>query len=109
VSRGQTSPVGTERLASNGYRYIKVAERGWMLKHWLIWEEANGRQVKKEEEQIRFLDGDRNNLVPSNLVSIPKGTATLRKRIAQVQAQIEERQAYLEYLQSELAKHSVSV
>ena|SRR5690348_9423700 len=109
MPRGQTSPVGTERVADNGYWYVKVEERGWVLKHWLIWEEHNGRQVDKSAEQIRFLDGDRRNLSPENLISVPKGTTTLRKRIAQVEAQIEERQAYLKYLQDELAKHSVNV
>lgn len=104
MGRGAASEVGTERTAPNGYQYVKVAERGWVLKHWTVWEEANGRQVDPEKEQIRFKDGDRSNLDPSNIISIPKGQVQLRAKLARLYVQRDEVIAQIEYYERELAR-----
>lgn len=100
--RGEPAPLGTERKAKNGYWYVKVKERGWVLKHWLIWEKTHGRRIEPSKETVRFADGDNQNMTPSNIVVIPKGTSTPRKRIAYIEARIAELLAEKEYWQSQL-------
>ena len=67
MPRGQTAPVGAETTNQNGYRHRKVAGRGWVAVHVLICEERLGRELLPNEF-VKFLDDDRRNLDPSNLV-----------------------------------------
>lgn len=61
-------PVGTEVKNTNGYTIIKVANPDkWIPKSHYIWQKYNGRKVKKGE-QIVFLDGDKTNFDPENLI-----------------------------------------
>jgi hypothetical protein len=101
MARGATSAVGTERTSPNGYVYVKTLDRGWVLKHWLVWEAANGKRVT-ENLQIRFVDGNKRNLSPANLIAIEKGKVTLRRRIATLEARIADDTAELELLKQEL-------
>lgn len=103
MSRGQAAEVGAERTAPNGYCYVKTAERSWVLKHWLVWEAANGRRVRPDE-QVRFVDGNKKNFTPTNITVIPKGKVGIRKKLARVIAQIEELQAMKTYYERELTK-----
>ena len=64
--RGQTSAVGEERTAPNGYHYTKTKE-GWRLTHHLIAERMLERALKSNE-RVTFKDGDRANLSEDNLV-----------------------------------------
>jgi hypothetical protein len=108
VPRGQVSEVGDKREAANGYHYTKTADRGWVLDHWLIWEEANGRKIDPAVEQVRFLDGNKHNLLASNIIVVPKGTGRLRRREAQIVATILEKQAELAYVRKLLAQATAS-
>src|SRR6266542_1239969 len=82
MPRGHKSNVGDIRVARNGYHYTRV-EIGWRLTHHLLAEEKLGRNLASNE-RVLFDDGDRNNLDPTNLRVVIKGTASL----AQVTAQI---------------------
>ncbi|MCO7125095.1 HNH endonuclease [Sporolactobacillus shoreicorticis] len=63
-------PVGTEKMKSDGYMYIKIADPGkWRQKHRLIWEKANGRPIPKGHKLI-FGDGDRLNFDLNNLILV---------------------------------------
>jgi len=65
-------PVGSERLGSDGYWMIKVAEPNvWKLKHRLIYEEHYGPIPKGKI--IIFLDGNKSNFEIENLMCITKG------------------------------------
>jgi hypothetical protein len=88
--RGAPAPVGTERIAANGYHYVKTSNRGWVLKHWLVWEETSGRKINPAFDTVRFKDGDKHNFEPGNIEVLPKGTSTPRKRLAQIEARIQE-------------------
>lgn len=66
MPRGQKSQVGEERVAPNGYRYIRM-RHGWELKHRVIVENRLGRPLG-DDERIRFADNDRTNLHPDNLI-----------------------------------------
>lgn len=106
MPRGQTSEVGAQRESANGYRYTKTHDRGWVLDHWLVWEEFAGRKVNPTKETIRFRDGNKHNMEPTNLTAIPKGTATLRKREAELMAKIKDYQDELAYVQKQLSASS---
>lgn len=106
MPRGASSEVGTERIAANGYTYVKVEDRGWVLKHWLIWEQREGRQVDPLRDMIRFKDGDRTNFDPSNIIGIPKNHAQLRAKIARLEVAAAEIEAQLKYYRDELTKRT---
>lgn len=92
MPRGTTSKPGEVRVSQNGYSYTRT-EIDWKLTHWVIAEEKFGRPIDASAEQVYFKDGDRKNLEPSNIGVRPKGTSSLRKRLAKLEAQIAERQA----------------
>lgn len=88
MTRGRTSEVGEERTSPNGYRYRRV-EEGWELVHRLIAEQKLGRKLN-DNEYATFVDGDKTNLKPSNIIVRLRGRASIRRRIAQLNARIEE-------------------
>ena len=64
-------PVGVEKLRSDGFIKVKVAQPDkWEKKHVLVWEAANGPMPSKS--CIMFLDRDRSNCDLSNLICISK-------------------------------------
>ena len=64
-----TKSVGTERVDTEGYVYIKVAEPDvWRLKHRVLWEEVNG--PIPENYKLIFADGNRQNVSIENLVLV---------------------------------------
>jgi hypothetical protein len=65
MPRGKKAATGEERVAPNGYHYIKTKD-GWRLKHHILAEEALGRPLK-DSERVSFKDNDRTNFDPENL------------------------------------------
>lgn len=64
-------PVGSERIAKDGYIEIKVADPNkWRLKHNVIWEKANGPIPKGHA--ILFADGNKRNLNLNNLLLVSR-------------------------------------
>lgn len=104
MPRGKASPVGTERTAQNGYIYVRVAERGWVLKHWLIAEGVLGRLIDSNVESVKFLDGNKNNFDVHNLQVTPKVNKSLRARIAALEAKISDLREKKILLEEELAR-----
>lgn len=106
-------PIGSERLDRNGYIEVKVREHSpvpcsnkcWVMKHRLVWEEANGRRLKPGEV-VLFCDGDRTNLDPENLVAVTQAENIGLYRIGRPYADRETLMDALEIvrLQSEIAK-----
>lgn len=71
-----TRAVGEERVTRDGYIEVHVAQHRserandqWVMKHRLVWEEANGRALRPGE-MVVFADGDKRNLDPGNLVAM---------------------------------------
>lgn len=64
--------VGSERIDTEGYTLIKIAEpRKWALKHRIIWEEFHKKKVPRGSAII-FADGDKSNLNIENLICVTK-------------------------------------
>lgn len=72
-------PVGSERPTKDGYVVVKVApyptvpqsKDNWRFKHWVVWEDANGRKVP-DGWTVVFCDGDIRNFDPGNLEALPR-------------------------------------
>lgn len=68
--------VGSERVNSDGYIYVKVAQpNDWKAKHRLVYEKYYG-QIPKDHIII-FSDGDRMNTNIDNLILISRGDSVL--------------------------------
>ena len=64
-------PVGTELVKADGYLWRKIAEPNrWKQVHILEWEKRNGRIPKGM--CLTFLDGNRRNTDPGNLLLISR-------------------------------------
>jgi hypothetical protein len=88
MPRGAEAPIGAERVAPNGYRYRKM-DYGWELVSRVLMIEKIGRPLR-EDEYVAFIDGDKTNIVIENLEIRIRGKASLRKRLAQVEARLAE-------------------
>jgi hypothetical protein len=64
--RGRKANVGDTRTSLNGYDYTRT-EKGWQLTHRLIAEDKLGRELEPDE-RIKFIDNDRTNLDPNNIM-----------------------------------------
>lgn len=71
-------PIGYERLSKEGFVEVKVkyglqdgANDNFRMKHHVVWEQANGREIPSGC-RIVFADRDRLNLDPENLVCVSK-------------------------------------
>lgn len=105
MPRGQLAPDGATRTAPNGYHYTKVNGRGWVLTHWLTAEKVRGGEpIDTDKEMVQFVKGfnKKDYANPSAVRIIKKNTSSLRKRIAVVESQIEEKQAELRRLKAQL-------
>ena len=64
--------IGSTRLNADGYIMIKIAEPNkWQLLQRYVWEKENGRKLLKNECVI-FLDGNKENFEPDNLMAIKR-------------------------------------
>ena len=98
--RGTTAKENDERISANGYTYIKAGGT-WRLKHHVLAEKKLGRAIKGNE-RVCFIDGDKTNLKVSNIEVRPKGTGSLRRRKAAIEARIDELKAELDAINAEL-------
>lgn len=66
-------PIGSEKLNSRGEVLVKVNENNkWKLKHHIAYESYYGVKVGRWDKVI-FLDGNRQNFNPKNLVKLSTG------------------------------------
>lgn len=100
VPRGKAAEVGDTNVSANGYHYTRT-EDGWRLTHHLIAEKELGRRLDASE-QVRFKDNDKTNLSPDNVQVIKKGKTSVRRRLARIEAQIQELTAERDLLVKEL-------
>ena len=104
MARGRVSKIGDERVAPNGYHYVKVKDHGpdqWRLKHHTEMEKILGRKLK-ENERVVFLSIDKTDFSPNNLRVQTKGTVNIRRKIKQIEARMEDERRELEYWKNEL-------
>jgi hypothetical protein len=85
VTRGKPAEEGELKVAQNGYTYKKVGNR-WKLLHHVIAEEKLGREIAPDE-MVCFIDKNRNNLAPKNIL-VKKRNKGLRQRKEALEAQI---------------------
>lgn len=106
MTRGQTSEVGTTRVAKNGYHYTKTEDRGWVLTHWLTMEKHLGRQIDTTNETVRFLNkkAKEDPYSLEGLILVKRRAVSLRQRRARIEHRIQELQAELEIIDSEIEK-----
>jgi hypothetical protein len=64
------SPIGTVRTKKNGYAYEKLADGSWEASHRLVWARHNG--AIPPGHHVIFIDRDRTNLAPGNLMLITR-------------------------------------
>lgn len=102
MPRGQAASEGDTRLAPNGYHYTRTATE-WRLTHHIIMEKTLGRKLK-EDERVIFVDGKRSNLDPDNIEVREKGTGSLRRRLAVIEARIAELQAEKDDIEKQISK-----
>ncbi len=77
-------PIGTERINSDGYIDIKIADPNkWKAKHLLIWEEANG--PVPEGYAVIFGDGNPRNFDLDNLVLVSRQQLLVMNRKGLIQ------------------------
>ena len=107
MTRGQVSAVGTEKVAQNGYVYVKTEDRGWVLKHWLVAEKELGRPVDPKEERVIFVDGNRENYEPNNVKVVlrktPPDDRRIRTRLIRTEKRVQEARRLLEQAEQEVA------
>ncbi len=106
MPRGKAAQDGDTNVSANGYHYTR-AKGKFRLTHHLIAEERLGRPIDTSREVVRFKDKDKTNLSPDNVEVIPKGTTSIRARLARVEAQIAELTAQRDLLLKELASESL--
>jgi len=111
MPRGKETVIGTERLAPNGYLYVKT-KTGWRLKHHAIWEEAFG--PIPPNHRVAFKDGDRKNIVPTNLTLKEVGrknnnhNKSLRRELQIVRGLLERAHERLDAVEGELGERATS-
>lgn len=81
-------PVGTERVNTDGYVDIKIADPNkWKAKHRIIWEESNG-PVPRGYVLI-FGDGNRLNVTLDNLILVSKSQLSMLNKHHLIQDDVE--------------------
>lgn len=81
-------PIGTERINTEGYTDIKIADPNkWKAKHHLIWEEANGPIPKNHV--VIFADRNRRNFDLDNLILISRRQLSFLNKHGLIQEDIE--------------------
>lgn len=110
MGRGQTAEIGATRVAANGYHYTKMpshprAQNGWILTHWLTAEKKLGRPLE-ENEMVKFVDKKykKDPYNTDGVIVIKKKTTSLRRRLAQIEARMEELEAERKFIIKELDK-----
>ena len=88
--------MGDTRTSRNGYQYTRTETR-WELSHRLVAERKLGHTIGADE-RVRFIDGDRTNLSPDNLEVHKVKAKTNDKRIAELEAKVEDIEAEIEEL-----------
>lgn len=96
-------PVGYETVDSYGFHKIKVEGcRRMKFKHYVIWERENNATVPKGCI-LRFVDGDKNNLKPENIVCLTRAENVVLNHRGFTDAPIEIRLSLIAIVKLELS------
>ena len=98
MPRGQLSAVGATMISQNGYSHTRTVT-GWRPTHHLIAELAIGRPLTKLD-LVKFKDGDKTNLDPSNIIVVARKTRSANAQLAKLYAQRAEIDAEIQRLES---------
>lgn len=110
----QRRKVGDVVVAANGYSYTYVPgdddKPKRVLTHWLVAEKKYGRPPKADE-QVRFVDGNRRNLNPDNIVYVSKANpvSALKRRRSTLIDKIREYKEELREVEEKLEKAGVKL
>lgn len=104
MARGSAAVDGATNVAKNGYHYTKVDGK-WRLTHHILAEKMLGRALLPDE-RVSFANGKKTDLREDNLIVAKKGTTSLRRRKAQLEARIQELQAELSHVEELIKKGS---
>lgn len=96
MARGNIAPEGATNVSKNGYHYTKQGGK-WRLTHHILAEKMLGRSLF-EDERVSFANGKKSDLREANIIVAKKGTTSLRRRKAQLEARIQELQAELNHV-----------
>jgi hypothetical protein len=66
MSKGKKASPGDTMIAANGYHYTRTPEK-WRLTHHLVAEREILHRELAKDERVVFIDGDRTNIVASNI------------------------------------------
>jgi hypothetical protein len=77
-------PIGSERITHDGFIQVKATATGyppkdWVMKSRLVWEKSRGAKIPKGHI-LRFIDGDKQNLEPSNLLLVSRAEHCVMNR-----------------------------
>ncbi len=79
------APVGSERVNTDGYAEIKVADpHKWRGKHLLVWEAHHGRAVPSGHAVI-FGDRNHQNFDPDNLILVSRAQLAILNKCKLIQ------------------------
>jgi hypothetical protein len=109
---GKHQPVGSTRVAPNGYHYTKVADnkgpesvKNWRLTHHLVAERKLGRALLPDE-RVEFVDKtNRLDLRPENVNVVKKRPKTRGREVAAIRSKIEDLKAQLSEMGEEVCCH----
>lgn len=100
--RGSSAPDNSTRVSPNGYHYTKHKGE-WRLTHHILAEKKLGRPLQAGERVV-FLDRGKTCLELSNIDVVPAGTGSLRRRLAVIEARIEELEAEKDEIEKKLRR-----
>lgn len=82
-------PVRSERINTEGYTLIKIAEpRKWALKHRIIWEEHYKKKIPRGSVII-FDDSDKSNLSIENLICVTRNELKVLNKCGLIKNDVE--------------------
>jgi len=86
-------------VSANGYNNTRT-EDGWRPTHHLVAEAKYGRGLTAAD-RVKFVDGDKTNLQPENIIVVPRTTKSASVRLAKLYALRAEIDAEIRELESE--------
>ena len=106
--RGKQVPVGTIRVAKNGYSYTKIIDpetkkQKWRLTHHIIAEEKILKRPLEHNERVAFI-GSMRNLDMKNIIVKKKELPSLQRQINAINDKIAELEDRRDFLKEQLKK-----